>query len=83
MKKSIVILFAATIGLAACNNYKKAEGGLEYKIFNDAGNEKIKEGDIVKLNFLQKNERDSVFFSTYDIESPQVFPVAKKCTVVI
>jgi FKBP-type peptidyl-prolyl cis-trans isomerase FkpA len=78
MKKSIVILFAATIGLAACNNYKKAEGGLEYKIFNDAGNEKIKEGDIVKLNFLQKNERDSVFFSTYDIESPQVFPVAKK-----
>ena len=78
MKKSIVILFAATIGLAACNNYKKAEGGLEYKIFTDAGNEKIKEGDIVKLNFLQKNERDSVMFSTYDIESPQVFPVAKK-----
>jgi FKBP-type peptidyl-prolyl cis-trans isomerase FkpA len=78
MKKSIVILFAATLSLAACNNYKKAEGGLEYKIFNDAGKEKIKEGDIVKLNFIQKNERDSVMFSTYDIESPQVFPVAKK-----
>ena len=78
MKKSIVILFAATLGLAACNNYKKAEGGLEYKIFTDAGKEKLKEGDIVKLNFVQKNERDSVIFSTYDIESPQVFPVAKK-----
>jgi len=78
MKKSIVILFVATIGLAACNNYKKAKGGLEYKIFTDAGKEKIKEGDIVKLNFVQKNERDTVIFSTYDIESPQVFPVAKK-----
>ncbi|MES2829566.1 MAG: FKBP-type peptidyl-prolyl cis-trans isomerase [Bacteroidota bacterium] len=78
MKKSIVILFAATLGLAACNNYKKAEGGLMYQIHEDAGKEKIKEGDIVKLNFVQKNERDSVMFSTYDIESPQVFPVAKK-----
>lgn len=78
MKKSIVILFAATMGLAACNNFKKAEGGLMYQIHKDAGNEKIKEGDLVKLNFVQKNERDSVMFSTYDIESPQVFPVAKK-----
>jgi FKBP-type peptidyl-prolyl cis-trans isomerase FkpA len=78
MKKSIVILFAATIGLAACNNYKKAEGGLEYKVFTDAGKEKIKEGDIVELNFVQKNQGDTVIFSTYDIESPQVFPVAKK-----
>ncbi|MHA4893218.1 FKBP-type peptidyl-prolyl cis-trans isomerase [Pedobacter sp. PWIIR3] len=78
MKKSIVILFAASLGLAACNNYKKAEGGLLYQIHKDAGKEKIKEGDLVKLNFVQKNERDSVMFSTYDIESPQVFPVAKK-----
>ncbi len=78
MKKSIVILFAATLGLAACNNYKKADGGLMYQIHKDAGKEKIKEGDLVKLNFVQKNERDSVIFSTYDIESPQTFPVAKK-----
>ncbi|MGY4383833.1 FKBP-type peptidyl-prolyl cis-trans isomerase FkpA [Pedobacter sp. UYP24] len=78
MKKSIVILFAATLGLAACNNYKKGDGGLMYQIHKDGGKEKIKEGDLVKLNFVQKNERDSVMFSTYDIESPQTFPVAKK-----
>ncbi|HKG07276.1 MAG TPA: hypothetical protein VKB19_12490, partial [Pedobacter sp.] len=78
MKKGIVILFAATLGLAACNNYKKGEGGLMYQIHKDGGKDKIKTGDIVKLNFVQKNERDSVMFSTYDIEQAQVFPVGKK-----
>jgi len=78
MKKGIVILFAATLGLAACNNYKKGDGGLMYQIHKDGGNAKIKTGDIVKLNFIQKNERDSVMFSTYDIEQAQVFPVGKK-----
>jgi len=78
MKKGIIILFAATLGLAACNNYKKGSGGLMYKIHKDGGNAKIQEGDIIELNFVQKNERDSVMFSTYDIEQPQVFPVGKK-----
>jgi FKBP-type peptidyl-prolyl cis-trans isomerase FkpA len=78
MKKGIVILFAATLGLAACNNYKKGPGGLMYQIHKDGGNAKIQTGDIVKLNFVQKNERDSVMFSTYDIEQAQVFPVGKK-----
>lgn len=78
MKKGIIILFAATLGLAACNNYKKGPGGLMYQIHNDGGKEKIKEGDIVKLNFIQKNERDSVMFNTYDMEQPQIFPVGKK-----
>ena len=50
MKKGIIILFAATLGLAACNNYKKGEGDLQYKILKDEGKEKIKEGDFVKLN---------------------------------
>ncbi|TDQ07652.1 FKBP-type peptidyl-prolyl cis-trans isomerase [Pedobacter metabolipauper] len=78
MKKGIIILFAATLGLAACNNYKKGPGGLMYQIHKDGGNEKIKEGDIVKLNFTQKNERDSIMFSTYDIDQAQIFPVGKK-----
>ena len=78
MKKGIIILFAATLGLAACNNYKKGQGGLMYQIHKDGGNGKIATGDIVKLNFIQKNERDSVMFSTYDIDQAQVFPVGKK-----
>lgn len=78
MKKSLVILLAATLGLAACNSEKKGPGGLLYKIHNSAGKEKIKEGDIVKINFTQKNERDSVLGSTYDTDQAQVFPVGKK-----
>ena len=49
-----------------------------YQIHKDGGKDKIKEGDIVKLNFIQKNERDSVMFNTFDMEQPQIFPVGKK-----
>jgi|GEM_PF-184380 len=78
MKKSLVILLAATVGLAACNTEKKGPGGLLYKIHKSGGKDKIKEGDVVKLNFIQKNERDSVLGSTYDSEQAQIFPVGKK-----
>lgn len=78
MKKTLVLLFAATLGLAACNNFKKGPGGLMYNIHKSAGQEKIKEGDIIKLNFIQKNEKDSIMANTYDLEQPQVFPVGKK-----
>lgn len=78
MKKSLVILLAATLGLAACNREKKGPGGLLYTIHHTDGKPKIKEGDIVKLDFVQKNDKDSVFFSTYDNGLAQVFPVGKK-----
>ncbi|SES22763.1 FKBP-type peptidyl-prolyl cis-trans isomerase [Pedobacter rhizosphaerae] len=78
MKKGIIVLLAATLGLAACNREKKGAGGLLYTIHHSDGKEKIKEGDIVKLNFIQKNQKDSVLANTYDNEMPQVFPVAKK-----
>lgn len=78
MKKSLVILFAAALGLAACNTEKKGPGGLLYKIHKSGGKEKIKEGDVVKLNITQKTEKDSLLGSTYDYEQPQVMPVGKK-----
>jgi len=78
MKKSLVILFAATLGLAACNNYKKGPGGLMYQIHKTDGKDKIVEGDIIKINAIQKTEKDSVISSTYDIQQPAVFPVSKK-----
>ncbi|KQM74745.1 peptidylprolyl isomerase [Pedobacter sp. Leaf216] len=78
MKKGIIILAAATLGLAACKQEKKGAGGLLYTIHHSAGNEKIKEGDIVKMNFIQKNDKDSVLSSTFDSETPAVFPAQKK-----
>jgi FKBP-type peptidyl-prolyl cis-trans isomerase FkpA len=78
MKKSLVILLAATLGLAACNKEKKGPGGLLYTIHHTDGKEKIQVGDVIKMHFIQKNDKDSVLGSTYDNEMAQVFPVQAK-----
>ena len=78
MKKGIIVLLAATLGLAACNKEKKGAGGLLYTIHHSEGKEKIKEGDIIKINFIIKNDKDSVFYNSFESETPQVFPVQKK-----
>lgn len=78
MKKGLVFLLAASIGMAACTREQKGPGGLLYTIHKSGNKEKIKAGDIVKLNFVQKNQRDSVLGSTYENETPQVFPVSPK-----
>lgn len=78
MKKSLVILLAASISLAACNNEKKGPGGLLYTIYKSEGKEKIKSGDIIKVDFIQTNDKDSIVYSTYDASNPQIFPVGKK-----
>jgi len=81
MKKGIIILAAATMGLAACNNFKKGEGDLQYKILKSEGKEKIKEGDFVKLNGIQtmetKTNPDSTLVNTYDNDRPAFFPINK------
>lgn len=78
MKKSLVILLAATLGLAACKNEEKGPGGLLYTIHKSEGKEKIKEGDFVKVNFVQKNDKDSIIYSTYDEAMAKTFPAGKK-----
>ena len=78
MKKGLVILFAASVALAACNKEQKGKGGLLYTIHKDGGNAKIKEGDFVKLDFIQKNEKDSIIDATYDHAQARYFPVGKK-----
>ncbi|RZK41321.1 MAG: peptidylprolyl isomerase [Pedobacter sp.] len=78
MKKSLVILFAATIALSACNKEQKGKGGLLYTVHKDAGKPKIKEGDFVKIDFIQKNDRDSIVDASYDHLQSRIFPVGKK-----
>lgn len=78
MKKGLVVLFAASIALAACNKEQKGKGGLLYTVHKDAGNPKIKEGDFIKIDFIQKNDKDSILDATYDHEQSRFFPVGKK-----
>ena len=78
MKKSLVILFAASITLAACNKEQKGKGGLLYTVHKDGGNTKIKEGDFIKIDFIHANDKDSILEATYDNEQSRIFPVGKK-----
>jgi FKBP-type peptidyl-prolyl cis-trans isomerase FkpA len=67
MKKNLVFLTLATIGLASCNGgFKQAPGGLLYSIHIDKGGPKIKDGDFVSVNVVTKTDADSVLFSTYE-----------------
>ena len=71
MKKNLMFLALATIGLASCNGgFKKAPGGLLYNVNVDKGGAKIKEGDFIAVNVVAKTDGDSVLFSSYEQGAP-------------
>lgn len=83
MKKSILFLTAATLLVAAsCQNFKKGEGGLEYKIVKDAKAEKAVAGDLLSVDMTLTSDRkdgdgkDSLLNSTYDMGLPQIINIA-------
>ncbi|MCY4780049.1 FKBP-type peptidyl-prolyl cis-trans isomerase [Sphingobacterium sp. UT-1RO-CII-1] len=79
MKKSILFLSAAVtlLATAACQNFKKGEGGLEYNIVKDAGAEKAQSGDLLSVDMIVTTDRkDSLLQSTYDIGLPQIVNIA-------
>jgi FKBP-type peptidyl-prolyl cis-trans isomerase FkpA len=67
MKKSLIILALASVGLASCNGgFKKDEGGMLYQIYTDKDGPKIQPGDFISVNLIAKTDGDSVLFSTYE-----------------
>lgn len=79
MKKSILFLSAAVtiLATAACQNFKKGDGGLEYSIAKDAGAAKAVAGDLLSVDMIIKSDRnDSLLQSTYDIGLPQIVNIA-------
>lgn len=72
MKKSILFLMAAAgLSLTACQNFKKAEGGLEYKYLKEGSAEKAEGGDVVVFHFTISSDRDSVLMDSYQMGLPQ------------
>lgn len=67
---SIALASIVAIAFTSCESspyagYDKAESGLYYKFYNKSeGGVKPKEGDIVTVNMLYKNDKDSVIFSS-------------------
>ena len=71
MKKNLIILALASLGLASCNGgFKQADGGLLYEIHVDKGGTTIQPGDFVSANVIAKTDGDSVLFNTYDQGHP-------------
>lgn len=80
MKKNLMFLALAAIGLASCNGgYKKGNNGMLYNIYTEKSGPRIKEGDFVLANLIIKNDADSVLLSTYEQgrPSPMVLPKAQ------
>lgn len=76
MKKSIIVLtLAALTFTAACQKFTESEGGMLYKIVDDKGQEKIKEGDFVSFGAVIKTDSDSTLLSTYDSGQPSFMAV--------
>ena len=72
-----MFLALAAIGLASCNGgFKKGANGLEYKIVTDKSGPSIQPGDGVAVNYIVKNDADSVLANSYDIgsQSMQILP---------
>jgi len=70
MKKQLVFLALAVIGLASCNGFKKGQNGLLYNIVVDKSGPSIQAGDFISINFVIKNDADSVLASSYETGQP-------------
>ena len=67
MKKNLMFLTLAIIGLASCNGgFKKGKGGLLYDIVVDKSGPSVQPGDFISLNYIIKNDADSVLASSYE-----------------
>ncbi|WP_423148585.1 FKBP-type peptidyl-prolyl cis-trans isomerase [Rubrolithibacter danxiaensis] len=71
MKKTLLGLGLAVAVFSSCNQYKKGEGGLLYKIHEDKPGPTIKDGDFIAFMAIEKTEDDSVLFSSYDYDHAQ------------
>ncbi len=77
MKKSILILGLATaVTLGSCQQFQSGEGGMQYKIVKDNGQQKAQPGDLLSVEMTVTTDRDSLLTSTYKIGLPQIVNIA-------
>lgn len=81
MKIKFINALLILIILITFKTQANAQDGIIYQIIKDAGNPKIKPGDVIKINFVQKTDKDSLLSSTYDYGIPQILLVPEKTYV--
>ena len=67
MKKGLLLITVAALGIAACTQTKKGPSGLVYTIHDDVKSDSIKEGDFISLNLTAKTDADSVLYNSYEL----------------
>jgi FKBP-type peptidyl-prolyl cis-trans isomerase FkpA len=79
MKKNLMFLALAVMGLASCNGFKKGQGGLLYNIVVDKSGPSVQPGDFISINYTVKNDADSVLASSFEAgqQSYQLMPKAR------
>jgi FKBP-type peptidyl-prolyl cis-trans isomerase FkpA len=70
MKRKLMFLALAAIGLASCNGFKKGDSGMLYNIVVNKNNPRIMPGDFIALNVTLKTDADSLLGSTYESGRP-------------
>lgn len=78
MKKAFLylLLTAACAGqVVAQANFTKTAKGALYTILKAGGGAKIKEGEVITFQFTQKNDRDSLLGSSYQMGKPAMVQV--------
>lgn len=65
-----------TVLMGACQRFESGEGGLQYKIVEDKGQEKAVAGDLLSIEMKVTTDRDSLLSSTYKIGLPQIINIA-------
>lgn len=64
-------------GASAQNDMQHTPKGASYKIFTNSASAKVKDGDIITFQYIQKTDKDSILYSTYVSGQPgrtQVHP---------
>ncbi len=79
--KQILAIAGLALVFASCNTkFEKAPSGLAYKIIKGDSKEKLKAGQIIKINGIVKlTPKDSVMFTTYG-HLPEYLPVDTSAT---
>ena len=72
-----IITFLGTL-LTACDgggDYQTTDSGIKYKYISKGGGEEAKPGEVMILNMVYKDGKDTVLFSTLDQGDPMPMPV--------
>lgn len=72
MKKYLlfILVTALAVKASAQDDFQRTPQGTQYKMLTHNTGDRIKVGDVVTFNVIQKTEKDSVLFSSFDARKP-------------